>query len=185
VPVRCPACGAGDTRVVDSRDLDGSTTIRRRRACAACQARFTTYERVESARLTVVKRSGDREDFDRDKLAAGLEKALTRRPVPTRAAQALADAIEAELRGAGITEVTSEHLGRMALDRLRTLDEVAYLRFASVHQNIETLDQFKREVDTLHAQRARTAPGQTELALGLPPVPEGSPVATVRRRGRR
>ena len=99
--MRCPQCGERETRVVDSRDLDDSATIRRRRECAACTMRFTTYERVEAARLVVVKRDGVRQEFDRDKLASGLRKALTRRPVPAGAAETAADAIEAELRALG------------------------------------------------------------------------------------
>ena len=100
--MRCPQCGERDTRVVDSRDLDESATIRRRRECNACATRFTTYERVEAARLVVVKRDGVRQEFDRDKLASGLRKALTRRPVADDAAEIAADAIEAELRAAGV-----------------------------------------------------------------------------------
>ena len=99
--MRCPQCEERDTRVVDSRDLDDAATIRRRRECAACGARFTTYERIEAARLVVVKRDGTRQEFDRDKLAAGLRKALTRRPVPDGAAERAADEIEASSAAAG------------------------------------------------------------------------------------
>src|SRR6266850_4711880 len=99
--MRCPVCGERDTRVVDSRDLDDSATIRRRRECGACTARFTTYERVEAARLLIVKRDGTRQEFDRDKLANGLRKALTRRPVPDGAAEQAADEIETALRAGG------------------------------------------------------------------------------------
>src|SRR6478735_4187191 len=105
--MRCPQCGERDTRVVDSRDLDDSATIRRRRECNVCTTRFTTYERIEAARLVIVKRDGTRQEFDRDKLASGLRKALTRRPVPDGAAEAAADAIEAELRSTGNSEVPS------------------------------------------------------------------------------
>ena len=94
--MRCPQCGERETRVVDSRDLDDSATIRRRRECSACSMRFTTYERVEAARLVVIKRDGSRQEFDRERLASGLRKALTRRPVPDGAAEAAADAIEAD-----------------------------------------------------------------------------------------
>ncbi len=153
--------------MVDSRDLDDSATIRRRRECNVCQSRFTTYERIESARLTVVKRNGDREEFDGQKLAAGLDKALTRRPVPAGAADQAADEIEATLRGQGINEVPSSRVGEMAMDRLRALDQIAYVRFVSVYQSFEDIEQLKREVDSLFAQRSDRAPGQTELALGL------------------
>jgi transcriptional repressor NrdR len=151
--------------VVDSRDLDDSATIRRRRECPVCSTRFTTYERIESARLTVVKRDGQREEFDRAKLAAGLEKALTRRPVAPDAAEAAADSIEAELRAQGINEVSSSVVGEMAMDRLRALDQIAYIRFASVYQSFDDLEQLKREVDTLYAARSDAVPGQTSLHL--------------------
>jgi transcriptional repressor NrdR len=137
--MRCPQCGERDTRVVDSRDLDDSATIRRRRECNACTTRFTTYERIEAARLVVVKRDGVRQEFDRDKLAAGLRKALTRRPVRDRAAEAAADAIEAELRAAGASEIPSSRVGAMAMDALRGIDQIAYIRFASVYQSFEDL----------------------------------------------
>src|SRR5512140_429331 len=150
--MRCPQCGNHDTRVVDSRDLDESTTIRRRRECPSCTARFTTYERVEAARLVIVKRDGTRQEFDRDKLAAGLRKALTRRPVPEDAAERAADGIEAELRSAGQSEVPSSRVGALAMDRLRSLDHIAYIRFASVYQSFADLEDLKREVDTLFAE---------------------------------
>jgi transcriptional repressor NrdR len=150
--MRCPQCGTRDTRVVDSRDLDEATTIRRRRECPACTTRFTTYERVESARLVVVKRDGTRQEFDRDKLASGLAKALTRRPVADDAAERAADAIEAELRSSGLSEVPSSRIGAMAMERLRALDHIAYIRFASVYQSFEDLADLKREVDSLFAE---------------------------------
>ncbi|HEX8939916.1 MAG TPA: transcriptional regulator NrdR [Candidatus Limnocylindrales bacterium] len=151
--MRCPRCGERETRVVDSRDLDDAVTIRRRRECAMCGSRFTTYERVEAARLVVVKRDGGRQEFDRDKLAAGLRKALTRRPVTEGAAERAADEIEAELRASGQTEVPSAEVGRLAMARLRELDQIAYIRFASVYQSFEDLETLKREVDSLFAER--------------------------------
>ncbi len=150
--MRCPQCGTRDTRVVDSRDLDESATIRRRRECTACAARFTTYERVEAARLVVVKRDGVRQEFDRDKLAVGLAKALTRRPVPDDAAERAADEIESELRSSGVSEVPSSRIGAMAMDKLRAIDHIAYIRFASVYQSFEDLEALKREVDSLFAE---------------------------------
>jgi transcriptional repressor NrdR len=151
--MRCPHCGERDTRVVDSRDLEESATIRRRRECAMCATRFTTYERVEAARLVIVKRDGTRQEFDRDKLASGLRKALTRRPVADSAAEGAADAIEAELRAAGSTEVPSSRVGALAMEALRSLDQIAYIRFASVYQSFEDLEDLKREVDTLYAEK--------------------------------
>ena len=115
--MRCPQCGERDTRVVDSRDLDDSATIRRRRECMTCTMRFTTYERIEAARLIVVKRDGSRQEFDRERLMTGLRKALTRRPVPDGAAEAAADRIEAELRAEGMTEVPSSRVGALAMER--------------------------------------------------------------------
>jgi transcriptional repressor NrdR len=152
-PVRCPNCGESDTRVVDSRDLDDAASIRRRRECNLCATRFTTYERIESARLAVVKSDGRREDFDRQKLASGLAKALTRRPVPPDAAAKAAEAIEAALRARGISEVPSRTIGELAMDHLRELDQIAYIRFASVYQSFEDIEQLRREVDTLLAER--------------------------------
>src|SRR4029078_9804120 len=117
--MRCPQCGTRDTRVIDSRDLDDSATIRRRRACASCATRFTTYERVEAARLVIVKRDGTRQEFDRSKLVSGLRKALTRRPVPDGAGEQHADEMEAELRAAGVSEIPSSRVGALAMEQLR------------------------------------------------------------------
>jgi transcriptional repressor NrdR len=158
--MRCPACGERDTRVVDSRDLDDSATIRRRRECAACSTRFTTYERVEAARLLVVKRDGVRQEFDRDKLANGLRKALTRRPVRDGAAEQAADEIEAVLRSEGMTEVPSSRVGQLAMAKLHELDQIAYIRFASVYQSFEGIEDLKREVDALFG---KAVAGPSEL----------------------
>ena len=163
--MRCPKCGTLDGRVIDSRDLDDSTTVRRRRECSSCHSRYTTYERVESARLIVLKSDGRREDFDRDKLAGGLAKALTRRPVGTEAADEAADAIESSLRARGLNEVPSSVIGEMAMDRLRGLDHIAFIRFMSVYQSFDDLEQLKHEVDSLYAERTERAPGQTTLRL--------------------
>jgi len=151
--MRCPQCGTRDTRVIDSRDLDDSATIRRRRECASCATRFTTYERVEAARLVIVKRDGTRQEFDKAKLVSGLRKALTRRPVPDGAAEQAADAIEAELRAAGASEVPSSKVGALAMEQLRAIDQIAYIRFASVYQSFEDLEDLKREVDTLYNEK--------------------------------
>ena len=160
--MRCPQCSARDTRVVDSRDLDDAATIRRRRECPICGSRFTTYERIEAARLVVVKRDGTRQEFDRDKLAGGLAKALTRRPVPEDAAERGADAIEAQLRSSGQSEVASSTVGTLAMERLRGLDHIAYIRFASVYQSFEDLAELKREVDSLFAEGGTPKKGKRE-----------------------
>jgi transcriptional repressor NrdR len=141
--MRCPNCESRDSRVVDSRDLDDAATIRRRRECTTCGTRFTTYERVEAARLVIVKRDGTRQEFDREKLASGLRKALTRRPVPDGSAEAAAEEIETTLKAEGMA-------------KLRELDQIAYIRFASVYQSFEDLEALKREVDTLYDQRGHT-----------------------------
>jgi transcriptional repressor NrdR len=118
--------------------------------------RFTTYERVEAARLVVVKRDGTRQEFDRDKLASGLRKALTRRPVAAGAAETAADQIEADLRSSGANEVPSSSVGALAMEQLRAIDQIAYIRFASVYQSFEDLEDLKREVDSLYAERGTT-----------------------------
>ncbi len=158
--MRCPQCGERDTRVVDSRDLDESATIRRRRECNACATRFTTYERIEAARLVVVKRDGTRQEFDRDRLVTGLRKALTRRPASDGAAEQAADEIEAELRAAGMTEVPSSRVGALAMEALRGIDQIAYIRFASVYQSFEDLEDLKREVDTLYNEKGNGGGGK-------------------------
>ena len=158
--MRCPQCGERETRVVDSRDLDESASVRRRRECSACTMRFTTYERIEAARLVVIKRDGSRQEFDRDRLVTGLRKALTRRPVSDGAAEAAADLIEAELRAAGITEVPSSRVGALAMEQLRGIDQIAYIRFASVYQSFEDLEDLKREVDTLYAEKGNGVGGK-------------------------
>jgi transcriptional repressor NrdR len=151
--MRCPQCGARETRVIDSRDLDDAATIRRRRECTDCAMRFTTYERIEAARLIVIKRDGSRQEFDRERLVSGLRKALTRRPVQEGAAESAADAIEGELRSAGVGEVPSSRIGALAMEQLRGIDQIAYIRFASVYQSFEDLEALKREVDSLYAER--------------------------------
>jgi len=161
--VRCPNCGERDTRVVDSRDIDESA-IRRRRECNLCATRFTTYERIDAARLTVLKSDGRREEFDRDKLATGLSRSLTRRPVAADAAEKAAEEIETALRARGQSEVLSRTIGEMAMHKLRELDQIAYIRFASVYQSFEDLDQLQREVNTLVAEREQIeqeAPART------------------------
>ena len=151
--MRCPRCNEVGTRVIDSRDLDGGSTIRRRRECETCAYRFTTYERPEGARLAVVKRDGGREDFDRDKLRAGLLKALEKRPVTLDRVDRAVDEIESGLRARGETEVTAKEIGRLATEALRDLDQLAYIRFASVYHSYEDISTLKREVDRLIKHR--------------------------------
>jgi transcriptional repressor NrdR len=151
--MRCPRCEQTGTRVIDSRDLEGGSTIRRRRECEACSYRFTTYERPEGARLVVVKRDGSRQDFDREKLRAGLLKALQKRPVTLDQVETAVDEIEARLRSRGAADVPSTEIGRQATDALRDLDQLAYIRFASVYHAYDDIETLQREVDRLIRQR--------------------------------
>lgn len=146
--MRCPSCLAADTRVVDSRTADDGAAIRRRRACVACGHRFTTYERLEEVPLVVVKRSGDREPFERAKVIAGVRAAIKGRPITDAQLEALAAEVEDSARLDG-PEVSSAQVGLAVLDRLRLLDEVAYLRFASVYKNFGAVDDFQRELRLL------------------------------------
>ena len=155
--VRCPACAAFDDKVIDSRQAEDGSSIRRRRQCLSCGRRFTTFERLEEVALVVTKRSGDRQPFERAKLAAGVRSAAKGRPVDDDTADELAAAIEDALRLDGRAEVPSEEVGRAVLERLRELDPVAAVRFASVYKGFEDLADFEREV-TLLAKR--TAPKQ-------------------------
>jgi transcriptional repressor NrdR len=154
--VRCPRCKADDTRVVDSREAEEGASIRRRRQCTGCDTRFTTYERLEEAPLIVAKSTGDRQPFDRAKLVAGVTAAAKGRPVSGDDIERLADEVEDAARAAG-GDVASSQLGVAVLRRLSDLDEVAYLRFASVYKNFDAAADFQRELVTLKKlQRADT-----------------------------
>jgi transcriptional repressor NrdR len=147
--MRCPVCGHQEDRVVDSRTAEDGRAIRRRRECEACENRFTTYERIEQAPLLVLKRGGAREPFDRAKLIAGIRQACKNRPVPPESVEALADDVVEWARGTGSGQIPSADLGREVLERLRSLDEVAYLRFASVYKDFKELTDFERELGLL------------------------------------
>jgi transcriptional repressor NrdR len=151
--MRCPRCTEQSTRVIDSRDLEGGSTIRRRRECETCGYRFTTYERPEGARLIVVKRDGSRQEFDRNKLRIGLMKALEKRPVTLERVEQVVDDIESTIRARGEPEISSKEIGRLATEALRDIDQLAYIRFASVYHSYEDIDTLKREVDRLMGQR--------------------------------
>jgi transcriptional repressor NrdR len=153
--VRCPACAHLDDKVVDSRLNDDGSAIRRRRECLACGFRFTTFERHEEAPLIVVKRSGDRVPFERSKVEDGVRAAAKGRPVDDDDIAALAAAVEDQLRLLG-AEVTSEQVGRSVLERLAALDQVAYLRFASVYKDFDDPADFQREVRLLKATAPKT-----------------------------
>jgi len=146
--VRCPACRADDTKVVDSRTAQDGAAIRRRRSCPSCQYRFTTFERMEEVPLMVTKRSGQRVPFDRAKIVAGVRAAAKGRPVTAEELENLAIDVEDAMRLDG-PEVTSAHVGVAVLDALRHLDEVAYLRFASVYKGFDDAADFERELTLL------------------------------------
>ena len=169
--MRCPFCHNPDSRVVDSRETDEGATTRRRRSCPGCGRRFTT---VEEAVLAVVKRSGVTEPFDRAKVVAGVRRACQGRPVGEDQLALLAQRVEDAVRGIGSAEVPSHDVGLAILRPLRELDEVAYLRFASVYRAFESVEDFEKEIADL---RSRHLPGGTPPLPGLPPDPP------VRRRG--
>jgi transcriptional repressor NrdR len=150
--VRCPYCDANDDKVVDSRLADDASAIRRRRECIACGRRYTTYERVEELPLVVRKRSGEFEPFDREKLRSGIERAASGR-LDSVAVATLVATLEEELRASG-AEVSSERVGLGVLEHLRTLDPIAYLRFASVYKGFDDLADFEREVGELQKTTA-------------------------------
>ena len=146
--MHCPVCPSDDTKVIDSRVAEEGASIRRRRQCPLCGYRFTTRERLEEAPLMVTKRGGSRVPFDRSKVIAGVEAATKGRPVDEAAIEALADRVEETLRGIG-SEVSSAQVGHAVLEQLRDLDEVAYLRFASVYKNFDQAADFRRELALL------------------------------------
>jgi transcriptional repressor NrdR len=163
--MRCPQCATLDDRVVDSRSTDDGTAIRRRRECLGCGRRFTTYERLEELPFVVVKRSGQRQPFDRDKVTAGIRAAAKNRPFELEQMRALSGEIEEALR-LEHQEVTSAQIGLAVLERLRVIDEVTYLRFASVYKGFSDPDDFRREVGLLAGE---LRPGDTVLTKETEP----------------
>ena len=155
--VRCPWCLADDDRVVDSRMAEDGAAIRRRRECSGCGHRYTTFERIDEIPLMVIKRSGLRQPFDRSKLVEGLRSATKNRPVTEGQLDVVAREVEDELREEG-WEATSEQVGLAVLEHLRVVDEVAYLRFASVYKGFEDVDDFRREVGLLTKNTAPKRP---------------------------
>lgn len=155
--MRCPRCSGFEDKVIDSRAADDGEAIRRRRECLACGRRFTTYERLEEIPLTVVKRSGQRQPFDRSKIVAGVRAAAKNRPVTPQQMEELAAEVEEMLRLAG-SEATSHQVGIAVLERLRSLDDVSYVRFASVYKGFSDLGDFEREVGLLARDTEPTPP---------------------------
>lgn len=145
----CPFCQAIDSKVIDSRSSEDGAVIRRRRSCIVCKRRFTTYERYEERPLFVIKRGGNREQFDRNKLLNGLARACEKRPVSLDAIENIVSSVEADLRDHHDREVSSMIIGEMLMDKLRSLDKVAYVRFASVYRQFTDLDSFINTIDQL------------------------------------
>ena len=147
--MRCPYCSFPETKVIDSREGEDLDVVRRRRECEKCEKRFTTYERAELAELIVIKKDGRREQFNRDKLKAGIVKACEKRPIGMDKIEEIVESIERELRNMDTIEVPSFVIGEMVMKRLRKLDEVAYIRFASVYRAFKDLDSFEKELERL------------------------------------
>ena len=162
--MKCPFC-TGPSHVVDTREV--SEAIRRRRECDACTQRFTTYERVSAANLQVVKGDGRREDFSREKLVHGLRLACAKRPVSSDAVESIAADIESQLYRLGRSEVPSEVIGELVMERLRTLDEVAYVRFASVYRRFTDLGVLAEEIERLREAKNREQVQRDQMALDL------------------
>ena len=168
--MRCPFCSFSDSKVTDSRTVENG--IRRRRECQRCSLRFTTYERIQTTALMVSKRDNRREEFNREKLISGLRKACAKRPVSSRTIEKLVEDIEAELQHMGHVEVPTSILGTMVMDRLKNLDRVAYIRYASVYRDFQDIESFERAVQDLREDN-------TQL-----PLPESAPAPARRRRRR-
>jgi transcriptional repressor NrdR len=163
--MRCPYCGEDRDKVIDSRATEGGAAIRRRRECLACGKRFTTYEHIETTtRLTVIKKDGTRVPFDKQKMLTGVQAACYKRPVPSEQLQQLADEVEDELFRSGQREIDSAEIGRKLADKLKRLDRVAYVRFASVYKQFRDLDDFLTEVrEVMESTDPAQPPSQGKL----------------------
>jgi transcriptional repressor NrdR len=147
--LNCKFCGEPESKVVDSRPTDEGNVIRRRRECVACGKRFTTYEKVENVPLLVIKKDGRREPFDPDKITAGVIKACEKRPVTIKEVEALVEDIEKQVYNSLVQEISSHEIGEMVMQRLKSLDEVAYVRFASVYRQFKDINTFMKELNKL------------------------------------
>jgi transcriptional repressor NrdR len=163
--MHCPFCAHTETKVIDSRLAGEGRQIRRRRECLACAERFTTFESAELLLPTVIKGDRSREAFDEKKLLSGMQKALEKRPVGREAIEAAAARICHKLRSLGEREIASRSIGELVMEELRHLDEVGYVRFASVYRSFQDLDAFRTEIDQLRRHRRRREPNQDQLPL--------------------
>ncbi len=176
--MNCPFCGYYNSKVVDSRDVNDG--IRRRRQCLSCGSRFTTYERLQPTGLFVIKKDQRREEFSKDKLLTGIRKACEKRPLPTGTVDKLADDIEAELYRRGRVEIPNAIIGDMVMDRLKGLDYIAYIRFASVYREFADITALKQEVDTLVSNETEASRPISQLPL----LPTEELVTVAKRRQR-
>ena len=156
--MRCPFCKAQDSKVVDSRTLMDGAMIRRRRECESCQARFTTYERLERMPWKVIKKDGRREDYDRSKVMKGITTACEKRPISVPQIEALVHSVEEELEELSKQEVTTKEIGELVMRKLQELDDIAYVRFASVYRQFKDVSQFLSAVDSLKKEDRETSP---------------------------
>ena len=179
--MNCPFCNYHDSRVIDSRDVNDG--IRRRRQCLNCDARFTTYERLQPTGFFVLKKDLRREEFSKDKLVSGIRKACEKRPLPTGAVDKLADDIEAELYQKGKAEIPGTVIGDMVMARLKSLDYIAYIRFASVYRDFADITALKHEIDTLIDGKTDASRPSNQLPLLL--TEESAPVTRGRQRNRK
>ncbi|MBR0351775.1 MAG: transcriptional repressor NrdR [Oscillospiraceae bacterium] len=147
--MKCPFCGYTESKVIDSRPAEEGSTIRRRRECLECKKRFTTYEIIERMPLVVIKRDGSRQGFDKVKLINGMVRACEKRPVPLKKLEQIADEIELELQGNLDREINTIEIGEMVMERLKNVDEVAYVRFASVYRSFKDINTFMEELTKL------------------------------------
>ncbi len=161
--MNCPYCGYNDSRVIDSRDVNDG--VRRRRQCLSCNARFTTYERLQPGSLFVIKKDERREEFSQDKLLNGIRKACEKRPLPTGTIDKLADDIEAELYQLSKAEIPSTVIGDMVMKQLKSLDYIAYIRFASVYREFADITALKQEIDSLVSSEVEAPTSSTQLPL--------------------
>lgn len=152
--MKCPYCQASDSKVIDSRESEEGSSIRRRRECVVCGRRFTTYERLNEMKVFVVKKDGRREPFDRNKILAGMTKACEKRPVSRELIESWVDDIENQLRDELAEEVPSREIGQMVMERLREMDAVAYVRFASVYKEFGDANSFLQEIENLTAKES-------------------------------
>ncbi len=163
--MHCPFCGQEQNKVIDTRESD--ETIRRRRECLNCRRRFTTYERIAQTGLMVIKKDGRREAFDRQKLQSGIVKACAKRPVPMEAIDGVVDEIELQLHTMAKSEIDSQKIGQMVMERLRTLDDVAYVRFASVYRRFADLDSLAVEIQRLKEKKQREAEERLQVKMAI------------------